>query len=86
VLSHGTWDPTLAPALRTHHAGAERRIVRVQGADLRSDMRLEADAVSPKGELWMSKGAVLSYVAAKRLRALAERGMLAQPLLVGLPS
>jgi response regulator RpfG family c-di-GMP phosphodiesterase len=86
VLSRGTWDPTLAPAFRTHHAGAERRVLRVQGADLRSDMRLEADAVSPTGELWMSKGTVLTYVAAKRLHSLAERGMLAQPLLVGLPS
>lgn len=86
VLAARSWSPQLEPALRHYHATAERRIARLPGRDLRVGMRLEANAVSPRGELWMLRGVELTAVAAQRLRALAERNMLVEPVLVALPT
>lgn len=43
-----------------------------------------ADVASPRGELWMTHGTELTFVAARRLRALGERGLVRQPILVSL--
>lgn len=84
ALEARAWDPRLAAALRGYRVASTRRFTSVPGRELRAEMTLEADVQSPRGELWMTKGVELSLVAAKRLRALAERGLVAEPVLVSL--
>jgi CheY-like chemotaxis protein len=79
-------DASLVAALRAHRASGERRVVRVQGRELVEGMQLECDAVSPRGELWIQRGTILTETAAQRLRALAERSLLGEPLLVAVAS
>ena len=84
VLGTRTWDGRLKPALEGYRAATTRTFTSVAGRDLRAEMTLEADVQSPRGDLWMTKGVELSTVAAKRLRELAERGLIADPVLVSL--
>ena len=80
------WDARIPPALEGYRVEHTRRFTSVPGRELRAEMTLEADVHSPRGDLWMTKGVELSVVAAKRLRDLAERGLIADPVLVSLPA
>lgn len=86
VLGRRQVDARVVAALEGYRGGNARRYTSVAGRDLRADMTLEADVQSPRGELWMTKGVVLSLVAANRLRDLAARGLVADPVLVSLPA
>ena len=86
VLGTRHWDARLATALSGYRIANTRRFTSVAGRELRAGMTLEADVGSPRGDLWMTKGVELSDVAAKRLRDLGERGLIAEPVLVSLPA
>lgn len=82
VVERRAWGPELISALRSFHAPIAHVLTAVLARDLRPNMVLEADAVSARGELWMAKGLQLTDVAIKRLRALAERHLLKEPITV----
>ncbi|MEJ7597734.1 MAG: response regulator [Kofleriaceae bacterium] len=84
VLAVRTWDPRLGPAFANFRASSARRLISVAARDLEAEMTLEADVSSPRGERWMLKGTALTAVAANRLRSLAERGLVSEPVLVSL--
>lgn len=74
--------PALALAFAGYRTTDVRRVAPVSAQELRAGMVLMADVMSPRGELWMTHGTELTFVAARRLRALGERGLVRQPLLV----
>lgn len=86
TLASRPWDPRLPPALAGYRAADARRFTSVAARELRVAMTLEADVQSPRGDLWMTKGVELTAIAAKRLRDLGERGLVAEPVLVSLPA
>jgi len=85
TLARRPWTPQLATSLRSFRpagAGAGHTLAALSARDLRPRMILEENATSQRGELWLAQGLVLTEVAVQRLRALAERGLLREPVAV----
>jgi CheY-like chemotaxis protein len=86
VVGERAWDRGILHALRAQQIDVQGQIAGLAARDLRPYMTLEADALSPTGDLWISKGVELTEVAIKQLRALAQRKLLAEPVRVRIPA